>query len=58
MEVLVAREIRYRHPKQIVKGARNMVHLQYLGELCNRFLEALNIAPHVTLQLHSGKHSE
>ena len=28
------------------------------GELCDGFLEGLNVAAHVTLQLHGGKDSE
>ena len=58
MESLVARQIRDRDPEQIVEGARNMVHLKYAGELCDGFLEGLDVAAHVTLQLHSGKDSE
>ena len=58
MEGLVARQIRDCNPEQIVEGTGNVVNLKYAGELCNGFLEGLNIAAHVTLQLHGGKYSE
>ena len=58
MESLVARQIRDCDPEQIVERAGNVVDLNYAGELNDGFLEGLNVAAHVTLQLHGGKDSE
>ena len=58
VEGLVARQIRDCDPEQIVEGSGNVVHLEYAGEPCDGFLERLNVAAHVTLQLHCGKDSE
>ena len=58
VENLVAREIRDRDPQEIVEGPSDVTHLKDTGELCDGFLEGLNIAAHVTLQLHGGKDRE
>jgi hypothetical protein len=58
VENLVARQICDGDAEQIVEGARNMMHLEHPGELCDGFLEGLNVAAYVTLQLHGGKDRE
>ncbi len=58
VETLVARQICDGDAEQIVEGPRNMVHFEDTGELGDRLLEGLNVAAHVTLQLHGGKDRE
>jgi hypothetical protein len=58
VENFIARQIRNSDAEQIVEGPRNVMHFEDAGELCDGFLEGLNVAAHVTLQLHGGKDRE
>ena len=58
VENLVARQICNGDAEEIVEGPRNVMHLEDTGELSDRFLESLNVAAHVTLQLHGGEDRE
>jgi hypothetical protein len=58
VENLVARQICNGDAEEIVEGPRNVMHLEDTGELGDSFLEGLNVAAHVTLQLHGRKDRE
>ena len=58
MENLVACQICNGDAEQIIERPRDVVHLQDTGEPCDGFLEGLNVAAHVTLQLHGSKDRE
>ena len=58
MENLVTRQICNGDAEQIVEGSRNVVHLEDSGKLGDGLLEGLNVAAHVTLQLHGGEDRE
>jgi hypothetical protein len=58
VENFIARQIRNGDAEQIVEGPRNVMHFEDAGELCDGFLEGLNVAANMTLQLHGGKDRE
>jgi hypothetical protein len=54
----IARQICNGHAEQIVERSRDVMHFEDAGELCGGFLEGLNVAANMTLQLHGGKDRE